>query len=117
MKIDTGSRVILGAAIIGGPASLLARNVGPEPANFGLNPDSILTNPYLKFFSGDNKIAENDDWDLADASLFDAAGAFPFQPGSKDAALHVEASTGSHTDHATGIGTGGVALIELYELN
>jgi len=43
-------------------------------------------------------------------------GAFPYQPGSVDAALVVTAPAGNNTAQVNGVGsTGGIALVEIYD--
>ena len=72
-------------------------------------------------------IAENNDWQTgggfpapAPAELATAAasvGAFPFSPGSRDAAVVVTLPPGAYTAVVTGHDAqAGVALLELYEL-
>lgn len=115
LNLGTNQLVILGTAIIGGSVPLLARNVGPELANYGLDPDSVLPNPHLLVYSGQTAIGVNEDWETDTGNYFGPVGAFPLTNGSADAAIRVVSPPGSLTIHATGNGGSGVTLIELYE--
>jgi uncharacterized protein (DUF1800 family) len=97
--------------------TVLIRAVGPTLGAFGV--PGTLGDPKLELYSGDLKIAENDNWTTSDAATFASVGAFAFTPGSRDAALVATLDPGSYTAQATGLPAGsaaGVALVEVYEV-
>jgi len=115
-NMQPGQKIILGTSSIGGSTHVLARNVGPGIAGFLQNPLDALADPHLRVYSGDTEIAVNDDWEAATGAYFGPTGAFGLDADSKDAAIRVPLAVGGHTIHATGKGgTGGIAIIELYE--
>jgi hypothetical protein len=118
LNINPGQTVIVGTFMLGGGKSILVRNSGPAlsfnfPADLPLS--TVLPDPRLTVFFGSDAIAENNDWNQALAADFAAVGAFGFETGSKDAAVKTAVQQGGYTIHASGIGAGGVALVELYE--
>lgn len=105
--------LIVGAVVTGGPKNILARAAGPSLVKFGLlgHPD-----PRIALYSnGNNPIALNDDWSTTTSSAISAAGAFAFDPGSKDAAL-VHSVSGAFTLQIKGEGSGAV-LVEAYDFS
>lgn len=109
--------LIVGFVLRGDAAKrVLIRVSGPALANFDV--PAYLTNPSLQLYAGTTPIASNDDWgnpaspDLAPLML--AAGAFPFAPSSRDAALVTKLAPGSYS--VFGNGGDGVVLTEIYEL-
>jgi len=136
-KLDVGSVVNIstrgaiapgGDPLIGGfviqdhPRRVLIRGVGPTLGDLGVG--TPLANPTLTVFRQGQSagLAANDDWEQqAQAADIAAAatltGAFPLRHGSRDAALLIELPPGIYTAHlASGDGTGGTALIEVYIL-
>lgn len=111
----SGSQTLIaGFAVAGGNKPLLIRGIGPTLGNFGVT--GALADPRLGVFSGTIEIASNDDWDAADAGVFQTVGAFALPGGSFDAALTNTASTGSYTAQITGVaGATGIALAEIYD--
>ncbi|HUG12087.1 MAG TPA: carbohydrate binding domain-containing protein [Opitutaceae bacterium] len=113
-QLNPGQNLIVGTALIGGDVPVLVRNVGP-----GLDPHVplalVVPDPEMRIFTGSAQINQNDDWEIATRAYFLPTGAFDLPDGSKDAALRMVLPPGGHTVHATGKGTGGVALVELYE--
>ena len=114
-----GEALIPGFVIAGGPKAVLVRAAGPALAAFGLG--DTLADPRLELFAGESSIGANDDWSLAAnaaeiAGASARAGAFPFAPGARDAALLVTLAPGAYTVRAGGSGTTtGVALVEIYD--
>jgi len=104
-----------------GARNILVRAAGPALAGF--NVSGALADPAIAVFdSNGTQIASNDNWGDANASAlsaaFSQAGAFPFQAGSKDAALIVNLQPGAnYTIQVSGVNrTTGVALVEVYDL-
>ena len=116
-KVGTGESVLITGVAIGGTESkrVLIRAGGPALAGFGLT--STLPNPTLKIYRGATLIAQNDDWNPADAAEMSRLGLFAFPNGSKDAAILTTLAPGSYTAHVSDLsGTGtGVALAEIYD--
>jgi len=107
--------LITGFTIGPGPnKQVLVRAVGPTLGLFGVG--DALADPKLELFSGDTKIAENDNFNAADASTFASVGAFALGVGAKDAAIVTTLAPGSYTAQITGLGGSGVALVEVYEV-
>lgn len=115
-----GAGVLTVGFAIAGDArkTVLIRAVGPTLTAFGVA--GALANPELRLFSArGNEIGQNDDWPTAAgwAAAFNAVGAFPLVNGTRDAALLVNLAPGAYTAQARIVGsTGGVALIEVYDV-
>ena len=81
-------KLIAGFVISGSTArTVLVRAVGPGLAAFGVG--GAMVDPSLALYSGQTKIAENDNWG-GTTPLITAAGqvgAFPFDAASRDAAV------------------------------
>lgn len=115
-QAGAGADLITGFTIgAGGTKTVLVRAVGPTLGQFGIG--DALADPKLELFSGERKIAENDNWAAGDAAAFATVGAFALAAGSKDAALVTTLPGGSYTVQVSGLGAGGVALVEVYELS
>lgn len=99
----------------------MVRAVGPALAALGIA--GYMTDPRLEVYSGPTVLQSNDNWRLSDEvsnfSIVDTAagvGAFPLEPGSKDAAIVRPLPPGSFTAHVgSSDGRGGVALVEVYD--
>ena len=107
--------------VVGGATSrnVLVRVVGPTlgAAPFGV--PGVVADPQLALFSGQTRIAENDNWGGGGtlSGAFSQVGAFPLPAGSRDAALLVNLQPGSYTVQVSGVANAtGVALIEVYEV-
>jgi len=125
---SAGGVVIPGLAIAGtNPRTLLVRAVGPSLAGLGLPAASLLPDPRLTVFNGNQPIANNNNWAQAGAATLNAVtpltGAFPLADAS-DAALVSALAPGSYTLQAgaapaagttTATGTG-IVLVEVYEV-
>lgn len=117
--VGTGEQAMVTGFALRGSASrrLLIRGAGPALSGFGVA--GALADPEIRLF--DEKgvlLGENDNWGNAiPASEFGAAGAFPFAPGSKDAALLQQVlPPGNYTVVLRGRDGGtGVGLVEVYE--
>lgn len=113
-----GDILITGFTIGPGPSkTVLVRAVGPTLGAFGVA--GTLSDPKLELYnSASVKIAENDNFNSADAATFAAVGAFPLNVGARDAALVATLPSGSYSAQVSGIGgASGVALVEVYEVS
>ena len=103
--------------------------IGPTLATLGVI--GALVDPKLTIYSGQTKIAENDNWgtpiavganqavatadDIAAAAR--ATGAFGLANGTKDAAVVITLSPGAYTAQVSSTtGLSGTALVEIYEI-
>jgi hypothetical protein len=115
--VGVGDNVLIAGFVLSGSSTkrLLIRAIGPGLKKQGLS--DILSDPELLIYQGGRVVASNDNWNASDAATFDAVGAFPLDPGSKDAALTVDLPAGVYTAVVRGVGqTAGPALVEIYEV-
>ena len=119
-QIDAGTSLFAGFVIGGNTArTVLVRAIGPGLAAFGVT--GAMADPQLAIFSGDTKVAENDNWG-GDPQLTNAGssvGAFAIaNAAGKDAMILITLAPGSYTAQVGGVaGTGGgSALVEVYEV-
>lgn len=113
--LATGEAATLGFVVGGddtlGTKPLVVRAAGPTLAQFGVG--DAYSDPRLELFSGSAKTNENDNWNSD--PVYSLAGAFPFAPASKDAALYLPAlAAGAGSVRISGSGSGTV-LAELYD--
>lgn len=118
-RVGTGDDVSITGFVVAGtqPKTFLLRVAGPALSAFGVS--GALANPQLTLMSGAEIIATNDDWgNRADIQqAWQRSGAFPFAPGSLDAAALVVLAPGAYTVLARGANnTAGLALTEVYEV-
>lgn len=118
---NSSATVILGFVVSGqGGQSVLLRNVGP---GLGSAVPNHLLDPSLKVYGGSNLLLSVDNWSsvsdpAALANLSAQLGAFPLDPGSKDAATSAQLTGGPYTLHLTATdATNGVGLGEIYDAN
>ncbi len=122
---EAGELAAPGLAIAGNnPRTLLVRAVGPGLAAVGLPAASLLPDPRLAVTSGNQAIANNNNWAQAGTATLTAvtalAGAFPLREAN-DAALVTAFAPGSYSLQASAApgaaaaGTGTV-LVEVYEV-
>ena len=118
-----GEQVQIAGFYIAGnqPKRVLIRALGPALTKSGVT--GVLADPTLSLYSGENDIADNDDWsessDSAEAiqSATNRAGAAALPADSTDSAIVVTLAPGGYTALVTGInGQTGVTLIEVYEV-
>ena len=121
-QIEAGTPLTAGF-VVGGATSrtVLIRAIGPTLGGPPFNVAGRMADPLIELFDGNMTIvAANDNWGGAAASLssaFAAVGAFGLDPASRDAALVVTLDPGNYTARVTGVGaTGGIALVEVYEV-
>lgn len=124
--VGTGANSFFSGMVVatgGGARRVLIRAGGPALTGLGIA--NALADPALAILdSAGRQIANgaNDNWESAGAATFSAAaakvGAFPFQPGSKDAGLVIDLQPGNYTIQVNGVGgANGVALVEVYDLS
>jgi uncharacterized protein (DUF1800 family) len=116
-QVGVGADNLFGGFVVaGGPKTVLVRAIGPGLAAFGVA--GTLADPQLQVFSGQAKVAENDDWLAADSASFAQVGAFPLPAGSKDAVVVATLQPGAYTAQISGLGAAntGVAILEVYDL-
>ena len=126
--VAPGNGILISGLVIApgsGTRRLLIRAAGPSLTPLGV--DGALVDPVFSIFNDKAVIiagGSNDNWDsgtaantAAVAAAVAQAGAFPFPAGSKDSALLIDLAPGSYTIQVAGVGgTGGVALVEVYDL-
>ncbi len=108
--------VIVGGAGTSGGKALLVRAAGPALIPLGIT--GVLADPKLEFFTGSNKVGENDNWGgtIAITNAMGQVGAFPFSsPASRDAAIYLpNLSSGDNSAKISGTGAG-IVIAELYD--
>lgn len=118
--------LVTGFYVTGATKQLLIRASGPALTLPPLNVTGVLPDPALQVLRDGRVVAQNDDWNtpVANGTAVSAAvarvGAFPFRPGSADAALVAQLAPGAYTMQVLGDATGpnasGVVLAEIYEV-
>jgi cyclophilin family peptidyl-prolyl cis-trans isomerase len=117
-QLEAGETMTAGFVLQGRTArTVLIRAIGPGLQVFGVgNP---MADPTLALFSGQTKIAENDNWggELHLSSLGDAVGAFRVTNAfSADAMLALTLAPGNYTAQVSGVSGGGNVIVEVYEV-
>lgn len=107
--------LVVGLTAVDKPVPVLLRAVGPTLAAFGVA--GAMPDPSLTVFKASKEIDSNDNWGGSTtlSQAFLSAGAFSLQPTSLDAAL-VRSIEGGNTVQVSSA-TGGVVLVEAYELS
>jgi hypothetical protein len=114
-----GSGLTVGFVVGGATtAKVLVRAIGPTLGAAPFSVPGAVADPQLTLFSGQTSIGTNDNWGgtAALTSAFNSVGAFALPPTSRDAALVATLQPGSYTVEVSGIGTSGLALVEVYEV-
>lgn len=110
--------LIVGFTVGGlGHKQMLVRAVGPTLGTFGVT--GTVADPQLTLYNNNGvSLATNDDWGNQPALLSASgiAGAFPLPATSRDAALVQALAPGSYSAHVGVKGSGGVALVEAYDV-
>lgn len=121
LKQISAGDILTAGFFIGGttPQKLLVRAIGPTLGTaFGLTGTS--TDPKIDLFDGNRVlVASNNDWSGGEqlATTFRNVGAFQLPTDSRDAALIITLKPGGYSAHVSeDAGTGGVTLVELYEV-
>jgi len=117
-QISTGASLTAGFVIGGTTAkTVLVRAIGPGLTAFGVT--NFMPDPQLALFNGSAKIAENDNWggDPQLTNVGNSVGAFAItSTDSKDAMLVVTLAPGNYSAQVSAAGSGGTALVEVYEV-
>lgn len=117
-----GPGTLITGFVIAGTSSkqVLIRVAGPALVPAPFNISTAVADPTLQLYRGATLIAQNDEWGTpaANTAAITAAttqaGAFPFRPGSADAALLTTLAPGAYS---VAVGGGnGTALAEVYEV-
>lgn len=115
--VTPGDGALISGFVIQGsqPVTVLVNVRGPSLTAFGLT--NVLTDTRLQVYRGATLVEQNDDWTASPrASEITASG---FAPGStKESSVLITLDPGAYTAVVNGIGTatGGVAIVEVYEL-
>ena len=137
--VQTGDDVMIGGLIIEGnaPATVLIRARGPSMSGAPFFVPGTLADPFLQLFSGQNVIAQNNNWQDApsctgfvcgNAAQIAATGLDPCQanPGqttnppscAQESAILITLPPGAYTAVVSGVGGGtGVGLVEAFQTN
>jgi len=123
LKQIPANELLTAGFVIGGSTAktVLIRAVGPTLAAAPFNIGNAMADPQLALFNGASvQIGANDNWggDAQLAAVGTGVGAFALSSAtSKDAVLLVTLAPGNYTAQARGItGTGGMAIVEVYEV-
>ena len=119
--IGTGASLTAGFYVGGSTAkTVLIRAIGPTLGQAPFNIGSAMADPQLTLFNSSQVvIAANNDWggDQQIANMSNSVGAFAlFNSATKDAVLLITLSPGSYTAQVSPVGTGGTAIVEVYEV-
>ncbi len=119
-RIGPGERAVIAGFTVEGsqPKTMLVRAAGPSLVAFGVR--APLATPVLELYAGSNRLAENSGWSAqpgagAVSAAAMQAGAFPFAPGSADAALLLTLPPGGYTAVVRSESATGPVLVEAYE--
>jgi len=135
--VQTGDNVMIGGFIIEGsaPKTVLVRGRGPSMSTAPFFVPGVLVDPFLRLFSGQNVIAQNDNWQnppscagftCGTSAQIAAAALDPCQPNpgqqsapagcGLESAILITLNPGTYTVHLTGVNAGtGIGLIEVFE--
>jgi hypothetical protein len=110
--VGTGDNVLIGGFIIeGSSTTVLIRVPGPSLAALGVS--GVLLDPTVELFSGQTRIAFNDNWQTDPGAQQIPAVLRPSD--SREAALFVTLAPGAYTVIVRGVGGAtGVTLVEVF---
>lgn len=116
--VGTGDDVQIAGFVIAGSTAqtVLVRASGPA-LHLVAGLHNTLGDPVIDLFrqSGGTVRASVDDWDASAGEYFANVGAFPWRPGSRDAALLITLEPGAYTAIVRDkSGGSGLALVEVY---
>jgi hypothetical protein len=137
--VQSGDDEMIGGLIIEGssPATVLIRARGPSMSGAPFSVPGTLANPFLQIFSGQDVIAQNDNWQDAPscngfvcgtAAQIAATGLDPCQPNpgqtvsppscTLESAILITLPPGAYTAIVSGVGNAtGVGLVEAFEMD
>jgi len=137
--VQSGDDEMIGGLIIEGssPATVLIRARGPSMSGAPFSVPGTLANPFLQIFSGQDVIAQNDNWQDAPscngfvcgtAAQIAATGLDPCQPNpgqttsppscTLESAILITLPPGAYTAIVNGVGGAtGVGLVEAFEMD
>jgi len=137
--VQSGDGVMIGGLIIEGssPATVLIRGRGPSMSGAPFSVPGTLANPFLRVFSGQDVIAQNDNWQDAPsctgfvcgtAAQIAATRLDPCQPNpgqmvsppscTLESAILITLPPGAYTAIISGVGgRTGVGLVEAFEMD
>ena len=123
----TGDNVMIAGFIISGesPKTMLIRARGPTLADLGV--PHVMHDPFLRLYSGQTVIAQNDNWRDTQEQAIMTTGLDPCQPFqlggamptdcSRESAILATLNPGGYTGIVSGVaGETGVGLVEVYEV-
>jgi hypothetical protein len=123
----TGDNVMIAGFIISGesPKTMLIRARGPTLADLGV--PHVMHDPFLRLYSGQTVIAQNDNWRDTQEQAIMTTGLDPCQPFqlggamptdcSRESAILATLNPGAYTGIVSGVaGETGVGLVEVYEV-
>lgn len=116
IAVGTGENVAIGGFIVTGAETkdILIRVLGPSLTEQGVG--GALFDPKLTLYDGNGRVLlSNDDWQASQPTAIIATGLAPKNP--REAALRRTLVPGSYTAVVSGAGSGGIGLIELYEID
>ncbi len=137
--VQSGANVMIGGVIIEGDtlATVLIRARGPSMSGAPFFVPGTLANPFMQIFSGQNVIAQNDNWQDAPncpdlscggAAQITATGLDPCTPNpgqaasppgcALESAMLITLPPGAYTAIVSGVGGGtGVGIVEVFEID
>ena len=121
-QLDAGGELRVGFVLRGLSArTVLIRAVGPSLVPLGVT--GVMADPKLELFDNDHggvKLGENDNWggDAQIVTVAGSVGAFALSGAdTKDAVLLITLPAGAYSARLSGVGgTGGTAIVEVYEV-
>ncbi|HEY0946163.1 MAG TPA: DUF1800 family protein [Opitutaceae bacterium] len=121
-ETGAGEDVMITGFIIAGsePKKVLLRAVGPRLAREPFSMAGTLSDPLVRLYDGGGTLLrENDNWEGGQATTFAGVGAFPLDPGSRDAALVETLAPGPYTAHVAAASgpAAGITLVEVYDVS
>lgn len=117
--LEGSERLIVGFVVAGGTKSFLVRAAGPALREFGVS--NAMVDPHLTLLVGSSPPFVNDNWsNITNPEVLSNAaarvGAFPFAPGSLDAAALTNVANEAVSAQAVSRNNAdGIVLLELFE--
>ncbi len=124
----TGDNMMIAGFIISGdsPKTMLIRARGPTLADLGMS--DVLQDPFLRIFSSQTLVAQNDNWRDTQEQAILATGLDPCEPienggpqptgCNRESAVLITLTPGAYTAIVSGMaGETGIGLVEVYEID